>query len=201
MTIGYVYKIVCLDPNVKDTYVGSCSVMAKRRCAHKYNCNNENSKDYNLNVYQFIQAHGGWSNWRMLAIEEVDYTIKHELLVRERFHLENLKASLNRVIPTRTQQEHYEANKIEIAERMKEYYEEHKEEIAHKNKEYRETNQIEIAQYQKEYRETNQIEIAEQRKELINCECHRTVRKADISRHYKSKIHKQYQHYYNFIHS
>jgi hypothetical protein len=227
MTIGYIYKIVCLDPNVKDTYVGSCSVMAKRRCAHKSMCNNETHKSYNLNVYQFIRAHGGWSNWNMIAIEQVEYTIKHELLVRERFHLECLKASLNKVIPTRTRQEYREEHK----EERKEYRQANQIEIAQYKKEYRETNQIEIAQYQKEYREEhkeerkeyqkeyqkehkeerkeyqkeyqkeNQIEIAERKKELITCDCHRTFRKADIAQHKKTKIHKQYVYYYNFIHS
>jgi hypothetical protein len=121
MTIGYVYKIVCLDPEVKDTYVGSCSNMTKRRCKHKSDCNNLNSENHNLNVYNFIRAHGGWSNWSMIAIEQVNYTIKHELLIRERFHLEHLKASLNKRIPSRTDQEYYktyyETNKEQISER------------------------------------------------------------------------------------
>jgi hypothetical protein len=216
MKTGYIYTIVCLDTNVKDCYVGSCSVMAKRRCAHKTACNNSNSKDHNLNVYQFIRANGGWSNWSMIALEQVEYTIKHELLVRERYHLEKLKATLNKVIPTRTPREYYEENKTEIGERIKEYRETNKTEISQYQKEYRQENKTEIAQYQKEYRQENKTEIAqyqkkyrqenktqllEKMKALITCDCHRTFRKADIAQHKKSKTHKQFEHYYNFIHS
>ena len=38
-------------------------------------------------------------------------------------------------------------------------------------------------------------------KELITCQCGSTLRKSDISRHKKSKNHKQYEHYFNFIYS
>jgi hypothetical protein len=113
MTIGYIYKIVCLDPLITDTYVGSCTVLAKRKCEHKSACNNSNDKRYNYNIYSFIRAHGNWPNWTMLAIEQVEYTIKHELLVRERFHLENLKASLNKAVPSRTHQESVKAYRDE----------------------------------------------------------------------------------------
>jgi hypothetical protein len=123
MTVGFIYKIVCLNPEVKDTYVGSCNNMTKRKCDHKTACNNSNNKAYNFNVYQLIREHGGWSNWSMIAIEQVEYNIKHELRLRERFHLENLKATLNKCIPSRTYQEsqqaYREANKTEINEAKK----------------------------------------------------------------------------------
>ena len=118
--IGYVYKIVCLDTEIKDCYVGSCQSFRTRKNSHKSNCNNSNNKEYNYNVYQFIRANGGWSNFSMLVIEQVNFTVKHELLIKERFHLEHLKASLNKLVPTRTVQEYYEKNKTEINEKQKE---------------------------------------------------------------------------------
>ena len=117
--IGYVYKIVCNDPLITDTYVGSCQSFRTRKTNHKSSCNNENNKDHNLNVYQFIRANGGWQNWNMVAIEQIEYTIKHELRLRERFHLERLKATLNKQIPSRTKQEYYEENKTEKLEKQK----------------------------------------------------------------------------------
>jgi hypothetical protein len=90
----------------------------------------------------------------MLAIEQVEYTIKHELLVRERFHLENLKATLNKQIPARTQQD--------------------------------------LKQYHEEYNEANKTQIAEQKKQPITCECGKTVRKSDISKHNKTRYHQNY---------
>jgi hypothetical protein len=184
MTIGYIYKIVCLDPLITDTYVGSCTVLAKRKCHHKSDCNNSNSENHNYNVYNFIRAHGGWTNWNMLAIEQVNYTIKHELLVRERFHLENLKASLNKQIPTRTPQE---------------YREEKKEAMVESQQAYRESNKTQINEKAKQYYETNKTQINEKAKQLIECDCGKSSIKKHFLRHQKSKNHKQYEKYYNFI--
>jgi hypothetical protein len=184
MTIGYVYKIVCNDPEIKDCYVGSCTVLAKRKCSHKSNCNNSNSKEYNMNVYQFIRAHGGWNNWSMLAIEQVNYSIKHELLVRERFNLERLKATLNKQIPTRTKQEYKQA-----------YYEANKEAIIEAYKIYQEANKEQISEAHKIYYQANKESL----KQLIECDCGKSSTKSHILRHQKSKKHKQYEYYYNFI--
>ena len=186
--IGYVYKIVCLDPSIKDTYVGSCQAFRTRKHSHKSNCTNPNSKGYNLNVYNFIRANGGWSNFSMIAIEQVNYLVKHELLVRERFHLENLKASLNKVVPSRTQQEYREAHKTEA----KAYYEEHKTEKKESNKEYREAHKTEAKEYHEAYYEKNKTEINEKQKELITCVCGKSLTKGVISRHKKSRRHRNY---------
>jgi hypothetical protein len=167
--IGYVYKIVCLDPEIKDCYVGSCQSFRTRKCEHKSVCNNSNSKYYNYNVYQFIRLNGGWSNWNMLAIEQVNYTIKHELLVRERFHLETLKASLNKQIPARTQQD------------LKQYHEA-----------YYETNKTELDEVNKKYREANKTQISEKAKQIITCACGKNLTKSVISRHNKSRRHQNY---------
>jgi hypothetical protein len=184
--IGFIYKIVCNDPEIKDCYVGSCQSFRTRKNSHKTVCSNSNSDRYNLNVYQFIRANGGWSNWSMIAIEQVNYTIKHELLMRERYHLERLRATLNKQIPTRTHQEYRNEHKTEANQYQKQHYE---------------ANKTEIIEKQKRYNEANKTEIAEKRKELITCNCGSTLRKSDILRHYKSKNHKQYDQIYNFIYS
>ncbi len=57
-----------------------------------------------------------------------------------------------------------------------------------------------IAQH-KEYYDTNQSQLLEKRKTVITCDCHRIIRKSDLHIHKRTKIHKQYEHYYNFIHS
>jgi len=169
--IGYVYKIVCNDPLITDCYVGSCQAFRTRKTAHKTACNNENDKAYNLNVYSFIRANGGWSNWNMIAIEQVEYSIKHELLMRERYHLERLRATLNKQIPSRTREEYYDEHKTEINERLKQYY------------------------------QVNKESILEKHKETITCECGKSSTKCHIMRHKQSKNHKQYEKIYNFIYS
>lgn len=181
--VGYIYKIVCNNPEITDCYVGSCQSFRTRKANHKSICNNENNKKYNMNVYQFIRANGGWANFNMIAIEQVNYTIRHELLLRERFHLERLGATLNKVIPSRTQQES-----------KKTYYEANKNEISHQRKAYRESNKTQINEKQKEYYEANKTQ-------LITCECGKSCTKNNISNHKRTKNHRQYQQIYEFIYS
>ena len=175
MKVGYIYKIVCLDPEITDTYVGSCQALRTRKSNHKTKCNNP---EYNHNVYQFIRANGGWANWSMLVIETVHYTIKHELLIRERFYIEFLRATLNKCIPARGKQErdkaYRDANKAYIIERHKAYYENNKAYI---------------------------IATRETRKQLVTCDCGKSSTRGGLTRHKKSNQHIQYEQIYNHIHS
>jgi hypothetical protein len=120
---GLIYKIVCLDPEITDCYVGSSTNFKQRKAQHKNRCNNPNNKAYNYNVYKFIREHGGWENFQMLQIEEYPCNSSHELALQERFHLENLKASLNKYIPSRSKSEcdtaYYQANKEQILGKQK----------------------------------------------------------------------------------
>ena len=54
-----IYKICCNDLNVKYVYVGHTTNFVKRKCNHKSDCNNNNSKSYDLKVYQTIRDNGG----------------------------------------------------------------------------------------------------------------------------------------------
>jgi len=117
---GLIYKIVCLDPEITDCYVGSTLNFKQRKAHHKNKCNNPNDKSYNYNVYKFIREHGGWENFQMLQIEEYPCNTKHELALQERFHFENLKATLNSCVPSRPKSEfnvaYYQKNRAKITE-------------------------------------------------------------------------------------
>ena len=39
-----IYKIVCNDLSIKECYVGHTTDMTKRKCSHKYSCNNMKSE-------------------------------------------------------------------------------------------------------------------------------------------------------------
>ena len=91
--VGFVYKLCCIDPEIKEIYVGSTKNLRVRKGQHKSTCHNENAKEYNLNVYQFIRANGGWESWNMVEIERYNAIDKRNLLTRERYWLENLKAT------------------------------------------------------------------------------------------------------------
>jgi hypothetical protein len=96
------YKIVCNDTNITDIYIGHTTNFTKRKAAHKSLSNNSN-----LYVYQFIRDNGGWKNWNMIMIEKYPCSCKLDATKRERELLEELKATLNKQIPSQTAQEYY----------------------------------------------------------------------------------------------
>ena len=116
---GIIYKLVSTDPEITDCYVGSTRSFRHRKYQHKSICDNTNSRNHNFYVYQFIRDNGGFQNWDMVQIEEFKHDTKQELHSRERYWLEELKATLNKVIPTRTNKEYREEHKEVLAEKKK----------------------------------------------------------------------------------
>ena len=93
------YKISCKDEGVPDCYVGHSTNIRSRKAEHKYNCCNENSKSYNMKVYDFIRENGGWDNWKIIEIEPFPCETKKQAEVREHFWYYELKATLNTISP------------------------------------------------------------------------------------------------------
>ena len=128
-----IYKICCKDINITDIYVGHTTNFIKRKNQHKSDCNNPNSKSYNYYVYQFIRINGNWNNWDMIEIEKYNCNDKLEACKRERHLIEELKATLNKQIPSRTSKEsnkeYYIDNKDKLLERHNKYYIENKNKI------------------------------------------------------------------------
>ena len=65
-----IYKLVSTDVDIKECYIGHTTNFNKRKCAHKYDCININSKNYNFNMYQFIRQNGGFNNWLIIKVEK-----------------------------------------------------------------------------------------------------------------------------------
>jgi hypothetical protein len=128
-----IYKIECNDLNITDCYVGHTTEFRKRKAAHKSDCNNIKSKNYNYNVYKFIRENGGWENWTMVMIQRYPCDDALEAGKRERYWFKRLNATLNTYIPSRSQkessQEYYNDNKVEIKIKRKQYNHDHKEKI------------------------------------------------------------------------
>ena len=137
---GYIYKLVSNDINITELYVGSTQNFRTRKNNHKCKCNNENDKGYNLYVYQFIRDNGGWYSFSMVQIEEFKFNTRNELNARERFWIESLQATLNKLMPSRTREEHYKNNKTKIKDINSEYYKNNKTKIKDKIKAYKELN-------------------------------------------------------------
>lgn len=193
-----IYKIVCKDTSITDCYVGSTIDFTKRTKQHKYYCTNKNNKIYNYKVYQFIRENGGWDNFDIVLVEKVKVNDSYQLKKQERKYIEQLNATLNINIPTRTQKEWYEVNKDRILEKkkdyhevnkdkLKEYYENNKDKILERKKERYENNKDKILKQQKGYQQANKEKISEKLKEKVNCPiCNTFIRKDGLSRHQKS---------------
>ena len=76
MRIGYIYRIYCLNNDIKECYIGSSWDIKIRMNKHKYNCTNINSPKYNFKVYLFIRANANWVNWdyEYYEVEAIDKT-------------------------------------------------------------------------------------------------------------------------------
>jgi hypothetical protein len=167
------YKIVSNDLNIRDCYVGSTTDFTKRKWAHKSNCANINGKHYNLKVYKFIRDNGNWENWSMVLIEMFPCTNHLESLQRERYWCENLNATLNSVVPSRSKQEYDKEYNIDHKEQKKQYRVDHKD---HYN----------------QYIDKNKDRIRYYKNTVIYCVCGSSYTRANKCKHLKTLMHQEY---------
>ena len=127
------YKFVCNDLHVTDTYVGHTTNFVKRKSGHKQSCHNENDKSHNLKIYKIIRENGGWDAWQMIEIEKYSCADDNEATTRERYWYEQLNGTMNTLNPHRSQAERWIINAGYSAQR-KEYRKENKDKISEKKK-------------------------------------------------------------------
>ena len=113
-----IYKIVCKDINIKDCYVGSTTDFIRRKNRHKLNSKRNNSES-ELYVHDVIRNNGGWENWEMIEIEKYIASDHNDALKKERFWLEELKATLNKKTPSKTHSESKKDWKTKNIEKVK----------------------------------------------------------------------------------
>jgi hypothetical protein len=122
-------------------------------------------------VYQFIREHGGWDAWSMILVKKYPHVVDNqELLMKERKWITRLQATLNKQTPGAF----LELGKTEY---KKQY-----------NDQYRIENTKHIKQYNDQYRKLNRNKINEK----ISCDCGCLISRGHISRHTKTKKHKDY---------
>jgi hypothetical protein len=167
-----IYKLCCNDPTISDIYIGHTTHFIQRKSSHKTSCCNENDKKYKQYVYEFIRNNGGWENWAMIQIEELNCKNKREAETVEHYWIEKLNATLNSNKPYAMCKENtqtykniwYEEKKDYILQKAKEHYQENKEHKLEYQKQYAEENKDKITEQQKEYREKNKEKLAEKKK-------------------------------------
>ena len=195
-----VYKIICLDPEIDDIYVGSTCAFRKRKHEHKSDCNNDNSKRHNRYVYKFIRNNGGWDNWSMVVIKAYpNITNKMELLTKEMKWLKKLNATLNQNVPGKLLQlgkidykkQYAELNKEKLMEYKKKYTELNKTKIAENKQKYYEVNTERIRETHKIYYEQNKDKIKQKVREKVRCDCGCMICRDCLPKHRKTKKHIQ----------
>ncbi len=168
-----VYQLCCDDPEITDIYVGSTCNFKVRKWKHKSNCTNENSKEYDRYVYQYIRENGGWDAWSMILVKKYPHVADNqELLMKERKWITRLKATLNKQIPgtlkelgkTEYHKKYREQNKNKMDDYQKQYRKQNKTKQYGYIKAYRERNKNEIDEYQKQYREQNKTKMRDYQK-------------------------------------
>jgi hypothetical protein len=183
------YKIVCKNLDIQDVYVGHTTDFATRKTGHKTKCNNPNSKSYNLFVYKFIRDNGGWDNFEMILIERISCEDELDARRKERKFIEDLKATLNSSIPSRTKKEWVDNNKEKVYEYKHNWHIENKQRLRQNKKEkYIEHREV-VLDKAKKYYEENTEKCKEWKNGVVKCDCGFTYTNANKARHFKSKKH------------
>jgi len=121
-----IYKLCCKDPTIEEIYVGSTTNFHRRKKQHKESCTNPRSKKYTYPVYTYIRDNGDWENFDMVQVVKVTAKDKRDLHATERKYVEELGATLNKQVPTKTRKQYYDDNREKIIDRVKKYYVEHR---------------------------------------------------------------------------
>jgi len=120
---GFIYKLCCLDVNVKEIYVGSSTNFKQRKSQHKGDCNREKAKIYNNYVYRFIRDNGGWENWDMIELHKFPCNDRRELECEENRMMMELQSQLNSIKAYQTKEDRDEY----LKNHNKNYNEKHRE--------------------------------------------------------------------------
>ena len=157
---------------MKERYLGYTTNWAQ--CVEYRSDEYDYGSNANSKLYTFVRENGGWNNWDMIEVERFEAIDGNDARKKERYWIEELKATLNNKLPTRSN---------------KEYIEQHKEHLDECKKIYNETHKKEKAIIDKIYRENNKEKILERLLEKITCECGFLICRTNLKRHMKSQRH------------
>jgi hypothetical protein len=81
-----IYKLTCKTPSVKHFFTGHTTNLSQKKNKIKSSCNDENKKDYNLEMYKIIRENGGFDNWQFTEIAKYNCKNINEARMREKEH-------------------------------------------------------------------------------------------------------------------
>jgi hypothetical protein len=159
-------------------YVGSTTQKLYRRYSHHRKLFRKDISP--LNKLYNAMKETNIDDWYIQLHEDYPCNSKEELLQKEAEVIREI-STLNYQIPLQTTNEWLIKDRKNNPEKYRE-----------KDKKWREQNPDKKAENDKEYRETHKEEIKDRKSKQFTCECGRTLRYDDKSRHNKSKIHQEY---------
>ena len=180
------YKIVNINGDCDNLcYVGSTANWDRRLNCHKSSCHNENTRQYNVKLYQTIRANGGWCEFKMVEIGRAEQLTHRQACAIEETYRVALKTDLNdrRCFVAGTKQEYDKQYRIDNAEQIKEY-----------QKQYRTDNKSKIIMYrnEKQYYINNKSRLNMYSNEKHNCVCGGKYTTSHLLRHTKTQKHQTY---------
>ena len=95
MNTATIYIIKNKDPENNHCYVGSTKNINKREYAHKNDSQNINSNLYNTKKARIIREFGGWENWNIIPLIEINYNTNKEKLFKEKEFYNLIKPTMN----------------------------------------------------------------------------------------------------------
>ena len=169
--------------NKEVVYVGSTTKFSQRKGKHKYNCNNEERKEFKYPIYCHIRDNGGFNCFEVIPIKILKLENKTELLILEQEEMDKYRTLVN------SRKAHMpidiEEKRIYHNERNKKWYENNPEKL----KKYREEHKEDKKQYNKQYREENNENI----NESIKCPiCNSNTSRHNLKRHQRTKKCQEY---------
>ena len=176
---GKIYKIVNdIDDKI---YVGSTTqTLNKRFNRHK----SKSKQSQDRTIYKHFNIIG-WDHVTIKLIENYVCSCKYELEKRERYWIDTLNSSLNIIVPTRTQKEHYELNKDRILTYNRNYRLANIEKCKKRDRDYYIKNKQRILDRDKRYYLSKRDELATK----VTCECGKVVSKSGLTAHKKTQKH------------
>ena len=87
-----IYKIFCKNTRIKEAYIGHTTNLVKRKSAHKAVCKNT---FHNNKLYSYIRAHGGWDNWEIIILDNINCKNFEEARKAEQSYIDTHNSELN----------------------------------------------------------------------------------------------------------
>ena len=185
----FFYKIVCKNVNITDKYVGHTTNFSTRKRKHKLCSQCPNCEEYNRLVYTFIRENGGWDNFEMILIEKRKCEGQLDAKRVERQYIEELHATLNSSIPSRTRQEWVVDNREKLTQYKHSWWIDNVDRMKQMKKEIYIQNREEVLEKSKKHSQENMEKCKAWKNGKTKCECGFECTNANKARHLQSQRH------------